>query len=72
MGLTLNDWCSPDVHKHLHIDGLLPYELVALECALAAFVKGMEEETTELELRAATSLESLTLKVIYVCFFLFF
>eukprot|EP00884_Botryococcus_braunii_P001938 jgi/Botrbrau1/11745/Bobra.0195s0071.2 len=54
---------NPNSHRHPHIDGSLPYELLALECALAAFVRGMEEETTELEMRAATSLESLTAKV---------
>lgn len=54
---------SPNQYKHVHIDGTLPYELVALECALAAFVMSMEEEATGLEMRANASLDRLTDKV---------
>lgn len=54
---------SPNQYKHVHIDGTLPYELVALECALAAFVMSMEEEATGLETRANASLDRLTDKV---------
>ena len=41
----------------------LPYELLALEAALAAHTKGLEAETAELEGQAKPSLEHLLLSV---------
>lgn len=41
----------------------LPYELLALEAALAAHSKGLEAETAELEGQAKPSLEHLLLSV---------
>ena len=41
----------------------LPYELLALEAALAAHTKGLEAQTAELEGQAKPSLEHLLLSV---------
>ena len=46
-----------------HIDVTLPYELLALECALAGYIKELEAEAYDFEGQALPSLERLASKV---------
>lgn len=57
--------CS--VHAPAAVDSELPYELRALEAALFAAAKVLENETIALEAKALPSLASLTQKVRAAC-----
>lgn len=48
--------------RPIHIDPTLPYELLALESALAAYHRELDTETFDLESLAGPSLERLALK----------
>lgn len=49
--------------QHLHIDSSLPYELLALETALAAYTKELELNTADIENLAVACLERVTVEV---------
>ena len=54
---------TKDERKQLNIDYSLPYELLALESALAAYNKELDTEATEIESLAVPCLERLAARV---------
>ena len=54
---------TKDERKQLNVDFSLPYELLALESALAAYNKELDTEATEIESLAVPCLDRLAARV---------
>ena len=61
--MLLRDDKTKDERKQLNVDYSLPYELLALESALAAYNKELDAEATVIESLAVPCLERLAARV---------
>lgn len=61
--MPLRDDKTKDERKQLNVDYSLPYELLALESALAAYNKELDTEATVIESLAIPCLERLAARV---------